>query len=91
MLQLDHRWWKLLKRLRFTRRYQHTMQRAAAVLTVSEFSKSEIVRYLGADASRIVVTPLASDDLDVQGPDAPRPLDDAGITGAAVLAREKTR
>lgn len=81
MLQLDHRWWKLLKRVRFKRRYQHTMQRAAAVLTVSEFSKGEIVRYLGADASRITVTPLASDDLDVQGADAPRPLDEAGMTG----------
>lgn len=81
MLQLDHRWWKLLKRARFTRRYHHTMQRAAAVLTVSEFSKGEIVRYLGADASRITVTPLAADDLDVQGADAPRPLEQAGVTG----------
>ena len=81
MLRLDHRWWKLLKRVRFTRRYRHTMQRAAAVLTVSEFSKGEIVRHLGADASRITVTPLAADDLAVQGPDATRPLDDAGIAG----------
>lgn len=81
MLQLDHRWWKLLKRVRFKQRYQQTMQRAAAVLTVSEFSKSEIVRYVGADASRITVTPLAADDLAVQGPDAPRPLDEAGISG----------
>ncbi len=81
MLQLDHRWWKLLKRVRFRRRYQQTMQRAAAVLTVSEFSKVEIVRYLSADASRITVTPLAADDVPVFGPDAPRPLADAGIAG----------
>jgi glycosyltransferase involved in cell wall biosynthesis len=81
MLQLDHRWWKWLKRVRYTRRYQQTMQRAAAVLTVSAFSKGEIVRHLGADASRITVTPLASDDLDLQGPDVPRPLNEAGITG----------
>jgi glycosyltransferase involved in cell wall biosynthesis len=81
MLQLDHRWWKLLKRVRFARRYRHTMQRAAAVLTVSEFSKGEIVRHLGADASRVTVTPLAADDLAVQGPDVTRPLDDAGIAG----------
>ena len=81
MLQLDHRWWKLLKRLRFRRRYQHTMQRAAAVLTVSEFSKREIVRYLDAEASRIWVTPLAADDLPVHGPDATRPLSDAGLNG----------
>jgi alpha-1,3-rhamnosyl/mannosyltransferase len=81
MLQLDHRWWKWLKRVRFTRRYRHTMQRATAVLTVSEFSKGEIVRTLGANASRITVTPLAADDLDVQGADAPRPLEQAGITG----------
>ncbi len=81
MLQLDHRWWKLLKRVRFRRRYEHTMQRAAAVLTVSEFSKREIVKYLDADVSRITVTPLAADDLAVHGPDAPRPLDAAGIAG----------
>ena len=81
MLQLDHRWWKLLKRVRFTHRYQQTVKRTAAVLTVSEFSKREIVRYLGAEASRITVTPLAADDLAVQGPDAPRPLDAAGISG----------
>jgi alpha-1,3-rhamnosyl/mannosyltransferase len=85
MLQLDHRWWKWLKRVRFKRRYQQTMQRAAAVLTVSEFSKGEIVRYLGADASRITVTPLAADDLAVQDPDAPRPLDDAGVSGQLFL------
>lgn len=81
MLQLDHRWWKLLKRLRFRRRYQHTLQRAAAVLTVSEFSKREIVRYLETDASRITVTPLAADDLPVHGLDALRPLSHAGFSG----------
>ena len=81
MLQLDHRWWKWLKRVRFKRRYQHTMHHAAAVLTVSNFSKGEIVRFLGADATLISVTPLASVDLPVQGPDAPRPLDAAGISG----------
>ncbi len=85
MLQLDHRWWKWLKRVRFKRRYQHTMHHAAAVLTVSEFSKGEIVRFLGADASRISVTPLASVDLPVEGPDATRPLDEAGITGPFFL------
>ncbi len=81
MLQLDHRWWKLLKRVRFRRRYQHTMQRAAAVLTVSEFSKREIMKFLKADASCITVTPLAADDLPVGGSDAPRPLSDADISG----------
>ena len=81
MLQLDHRWWKLFKRLRFKHRYVQTMQRAAAVVTVSEFSKGEIVRYLSANASRLTVTPLAADDLPVQGPDALRPLKTAGITG----------
>jgi len=81
MLQLDHRWWKWLKRVRFTQRYRHTMHHAAAVLTVSEFSKGEIVRVLGADAARITVTPLAAVHLPVEGPDATRPLDEAGITG----------
>ncbi len=81
MLQLDHRWWKILKRVRFRRRYRDTVRRAAAVLTISEFSKREIVRCLGADASQITATLLAADDLPVHGPDAPRPLAEAGISG----------
>ncbi len=85
MLQLDHRWWKWLKRVRFKWRYQHTMHHAAAVLTVSNFSKGEIVRFLGADASRIRVTPLASVNLAVAGPDVLRPLEAAGISGPFFL------
>jgi glycosyltransferase involved in cell wall biosynthesis len=35
-------------------------RRAARVVTVSEFSRAEIVRYLGLDASRVVVAPNGS-------------------------------
>ena len=37
------------------------VRRASRILTVSEFSKSEITRWFGADPSRISVTPLGFD------------------------------
>lgn len=39
--------------------YARSARRAAAILTISEFSRSEIVAAYGIDASRIHVTPLA--------------------------------
>ncbi len=77
MLQLDHRWWKLLKRARFRRLYTRTVQQASEILTVSEFSRHEILRCLPANDARITVTPLAADDLRIDGPDA---LPDAAAT-----------
>jgi len=44
---------------RFAARF--AVRRAAALLTVSEFSKSEIVRFFGARPERIAVTPLGYD------------------------------
>lgn len=70
MLQLDDQWWRVLKRLKYRRRYQRTAAMATAVLTISEFSKREIVERLQVDPSRVSVTLLAADDL---------PLDDLSL------------
>lgn len=69
MLQLDHRWWKLLKRWRFARLYRQAVNRAHRILTVSRFSGEETTRHLGVPSSRITVTHLAADDLPVNVPD----------------------
>ena len=69
MLQLDHRWWKLMKRWRFARMYRQAAGRAQRILTVSRFSGEETTRHLGVPASRITVTPLAADDLPLEVPD----------------------
>ena len=41
-------------------RYVDVAQRSALIMTLSEFSKSEIVRLLGVDARRVRVVPLAA-------------------------------
>ena len=79
MLQHDHRWWKVGKRLKYRWRFRHTVRRADAVLTLSAFSRAEILRELGADPRRVHVTLLAADDLPLTLPDAPAPLARAGI------------
>ena len=66
MLQLDNQWWRVLKRLKYRRRYQRTAAMATAMLTISEFSKREIVERLQVDPSRITVTLLAADDLPLE-------------------------
>lgn len=85
MLQLDHRWWKVLKRIKYRRRYRRTLDRAHAVLTDSAFSRREIVEHLGADPQRITITLLAADDLPVNDVDDAAPLEQAGITGPFFL------
>ncbi|HEV7991283.1 MAG TPA: glycosyltransferase family 1 protein [Gemmatimonadaceae bacterium] len=66
----DPRWWKLLKNLRWRRRYRATVDRATLVITDSAFSATEIGRTLGFPLDRIRVTPLAADDGAI--PDAAR-------------------
>lgn len=83
MLQHDHRWWKVAKRLKYRWRFRHTVRRADAVLTLSAFSRAEILRELGADPRRVHVTLLAADDLPLALPDAPAPLVRAGIAEQA--------
>jgi len=85
MLQLDHRWWKVAKRLKYRWRFARTVRRAAAVLTLSEFSRGELLRHLGADPARVHVTLLAADDLPLDAPAAPAPLARAGVTGPFFL------
>jgi glycosyltransferase involved in cell wall biosynthesis len=85
MLQLDHRWWKVLKRAKHRYRYVRSMRLAHRVLTISSFSKQELVTRLGVAPARIHVTMLGADDLPVDGADQPRPLSTAGITGPFFL------
>jgi glycosyltransferase involved in cell wall biosynthesis len=85
MLQLDHRWWKLGKRLKYRWRFAGTVRRAAAVLTLSEFSRGEILRHLRADPLRVHVTLLAADDLPLDAPEDAAPLARAGVAGPFFL------
>ncbi len=85
MLQLDDQWWRVLKRFKYRRRYQRTASLATAILTISEFSKREIVERLHVDPSRVSVTLLAADDLpDVLDPVA---LDDELLPEQAAAIR----
>lgn len=76
MLQLDHRWWKLLKRAKYRRRYTHTVRNADMIISISEFTVREMQRFLSVDVSKVRVTLLAADDL-------------APATGGASAALEK--
>lgn len=69
MLQLDHKWWKLLKRAKYRARYRRTFELAHSVLTVSLFSREEMLDKTDADPTRIMVTPLAANDLPIDGAD----------------------
>ncbi len=62
MLQLDHRWWKLLKRAKYRRRYTTTARHAEMIMAISAFTKREIMRLLPVDSERVRVTLLAADD-----------------------------
>ncbi|WP_206044393.1 glycosyltransferase family 4 protein [Gemmatimonas groenlandica] len=85
MLQLDDQWWRVLKRLKYRRRYERTMSKASAILTISEFSKREIVERLQVDPLRITVTLLAADDLPLDESQAPLPEPAAAVTGPFFL------
>ncbi len=85
MLQLDGRWWKVLKRARFRRRFASSLRAADLVLTISEFSARELVQHLHADRSRIRVTLLAADDMQRSTSDHSATLKRLGITGPFFL------
>ena len=85
MLQLDGRWWKVLKRARFRRRFATSLRDADLVLTISEFSAQELVQRLHADPSRIRVTLLAADDMQRSASDHSTTLERLGITGPFFL------
>lgn len=85
MLQLDDQWWRVLKRLKYRRRYQRTAANATAILTISEFSKREIVERLQVDPSRITVTLLAADDMPLDETLAPLPSPAEAMSGPFFL------
>lgn len=65
MLQLDGRWWKVVKRARATWRYRRAVTRADHVITVSELSASELVRHFDIARNNISVVPHGADDFRV--------------------------
>jgi glycosyltransferase involved in cell wall biosynthesis len=85
MLQHDGRWWKVLKRVKYRRRYARSVRCAHGIITISEFSRAEIARHLGVHDARVAVTLLAADDLPAHLPDDHAPLERAGITGPFFL------
>ncbi len=85
MLQLDHRWWKWLKRVKYRRRYTRTVRRADMILAISAFTKREMERFLPVDSARVRVTLLAADDLPGPSSGPSASLERAGITGPFFL------
>lgn len=85
MLQHDHRWWKLLKRVKYRARYRRTVRLAHAIVTDSCFSRDELVRRVGAEPGRITVALLAADDVPLQGSDDTLPLEAAGVSAPFLL------
>lgn len=86
MLQLDHRWWKIVKRTRFRLRYGRAVRLADLVITISEFSAREIERLLHADPAGIRVTLLGADDLPAPSDGRCAVLEKLGIDGPFFLA-----
>lgn len=86
MLQLDHRWWKVVKRARSRFRYGRAVRRADLVIAISEFTAREIQRRLRADPARIRVTLLGADDLPEPSEGSSAVLEKLGIDGPFFLA-----
>ncbi len=91
MLQLDHRWWKVIKRAKYRTRFRRTVARSDVVITISAFTAREVERYLGLPFSAMRVTLLAADDLaaehGVRLPDErPATLNALGIAGPFFMA-----
>ena len=86
MLQLDHRWWKVVKRAKYRFRYAHAARRADLVITISEFTAREIHRLLHVDPAKIRVTLLGADDLPAPSGAGSAVLEKLGIDGPFFLA-----
>jgi glycosyltransferase involved in cell wall biosynthesis len=86
MLQLDHRWWKFVKRAKYRLRYARAVLRADLVITISEFTAREIQRLLRVDPAKIRVTLLGADDLPAPSEGASAVLERLGIDGPFFLA-----
>ncbi len=62
MLQLDGRWWKVLKRTRARVRYRRTLHHADHVITGATVAADELVRTFGLARDLVSVVPHAADD-----------------------------
>jgi len=86
MLQLDHRWWKVIKRAKYRRRFRRTAQRSDLLITISSFTAKEVTRYLGVPADDMRVTLLAADDLATVGSAKATTPGALGISGPFFMA-----
>ncbi len=69
MLQHDHRWWKVIKRAKYRRRYARTVARADGIIAISRFTRQEVLERFPTPAEKMSVTLLAADDLALSAPD----------------------
>jgi glycosyltransferase involved in cell wall biosynthesis len=83
---LDPRWWKLLKRAKARSRSRRTVDVAARILAISEFTADEVTRLLGVRRERIRVTLLAADDFEAAAAATCETLTRFGIDGPFFLA-----
>jgi glycosyltransferase involved in cell wall biosynthesis len=87
MLQLDGRWWKVIKRARAKSRYARTIATAAHVITGATAARDEITATFGVSAERISVVPHAADGFRVVDPSrCDALLERLGVTGPFLLA-----
>jgi glycosyltransferase involved in cell wall biosynthesis len=90
MLQLDHRWWKVIKRAKHRRRFRTTAKYSDVIITISAFTAREVERYLGVPFGRMRVTLLAADDLELHDAalhaQRPQVLDTLGVNGPFFMA-----
>lgn len=85
MLQFDHRWWKVLKRRKHRRRALSTIAQADLVITISEYTATELRTMLRADPKKLRVTLLATDDMTASASDSSEALTRLGVTGPFFL------
>lgn len=62
MIQIDHRWWKFMKRAKYRRRYTNSVNKSHAILADSNYTALEIERHLKPDMSKVHEVLLAADD-----------------------------
>jgi len=86
MLQLDHRWWKVLNRAKYRTRFRRTVARSDLIITISAFTAREVERYLGLPFAAMRVTLLAADDLALHADRRPDTLTTLGIDGPFFMA-----
>ncbi|MEP6778452.1 MAG: glycosyltransferase family 1 protein [Gemmatimonadaceae bacterium] len=86
MVMLDGRWWKVLKRIKYRRRYTYAIDQADAVLADSAFTVQEISRAIKPDMSKVHEVLLASDDFVAKPTDEAPILKTLGISGPFLMA-----